>query len=159
MGICNDGKNNELYTHNTFDDCTEVRLNWTIGDKPEDFYNNKIDKALCILEQIKTALSKLALADVPTISLARTLSVGTTFQEIYTSKYKDKIILIQNISSLTDTPNDLIIQTLYTDTSQQGLGLIVPAGHTMKLHVPSGGLVKARFVENDSYIVVAEVSF
>ena len=143
--------------------CKKVGLNLGVFD-PIPSSSSFEEAVVCALIQIRNLLTKVAYSVAPTISRSFITQVGNEkFEQIYTAD-EDRVVEIQNISNLTDKPNDLIIQASIikldkTKVDPKKVGLVVRPDERIRLHIPSGSAVYAKFLEEGSLVAVSELLF
>jgi len=146
-----------------FSKCKRVGLNLGVFD-PVPNASSFEEAVVCSLIQIRNLLTKIAYSVAPTISRSFITQAGIQeFEKIYSAS-EDKVVEIQNISNLTDKPNDLLIQasiikTDKTKVDPKSVGLVVRPDERIRLHVPSGSAVYAKFLEEPSLVAVSELLF
>jgi hypothetical protein len=121
------------------------------------------DQVICLLKQIRFLLFKLSESIAPSIFTSYLVEVGSDkFEDIYKSGSNDRIVEVQNVSSLTDYPNDLIIRPASTKlkgVQNKDVGLILRPSERIRLHVPIGGTITAKFREAPSVVAISELTF
>jgi hypothetical protein len=143
--------------------CPEKYTKQHLVIDPVDNLPNTEEQIVCLLKQIRFLLFKLSESIAPSIFTSKLVFVKEDrFRDIYRAGGYDRVIEIQNISSLTDNPNDLIIRPI--DTHIEGIdtaevGLIVKPSERIRLHVPTGGTITAKFKEAPSIVAISELSF
>jgi len=109
---------------------------------------------ICLLKQIRYLLIKVSNSIAPAIDFTKIKKIGTDTQRIYRGT-STKTVEIQNISHLTENPNDLILQPQIKDKTS--LGLVVKPGETVRVFIESGSSIWGRFKDKESYIVITEM--
>lgn len=116
----------------------------------------------CALIQIRNLLAKIAYSVAPTIDRSYITSApADKFEKVYSSS-DDKVIEIQNISHLSGSPNDLIIQAAFIKKGKnipKDLGLVIRPNERLRLHIPAGNAIYAKFLEEASYLAISELMF
>lgn len=150
----------------SFHDCYNIKLSFGVLD-PIPKASSFEEAAICALIQIRQLLAKIAYSIAPSIDRSYLMEVGAQdFERVYHTS-EERVIEIQNISNLTNSPNDLIIQTSFlkvktktpnNDYSKK-LGLVVKPDERIRLHVPPGNSIYAKFVEEQSFIAISELLF
>ena len=146
-----------------FTRCQKVGLNLGVFD-PVPNASSFEEAVVCALIQMRNLLTKVAYSVAPTISRSFITQIGNSdFERIYTAD-EDRIVEIQNISNLTDKPNDLLIQASIikvdkTKIDPKKVGLVVRPDERIRLHIPSGTAVYAKFLEEGSLVAISELLF
>ncbi len=109
---------------------------------------------ICLLKQIRFLLIKLSNSVAPAIDITRVKNIGTKAERIYRAT-STKTVEIQNISHLTENPNDLILQPKIKDSS--AFGLVVRPAQTVRVFIEAGSSIWGQFKDKPSYIVVSEI--
>ena len=143
--------------------CQEKYTKQHLVTDPIDNLPNTEEQVVCLLKQLRFLLFKLSESIAPSIFTSYLVEVSESeFKDIYKAGAGDKVVEVQNLSSLTDNPNDLIIRPANAKVKTQkyrGIGLIVRPSERIRLHVPSGATITARFREAPSVVAISELSF
>ncbi len=111
------------------------------------------DAIICLLKQIRFLLLKLSNSIAPAIDITNVKKVSTELSKLYKAT-STKVVEIQNISHLTDSPNDLILQPKVVGNNT--LGLVIRPGENIRIFLRAGDVVFASFKDRESYIALNE---
>jgi|GEM_PF-2508513 len=143
--------------------CDSERLNFGLDD-PVKTKRTFEEATVCALIQIRNLLAKIAYSVTPAVYKSFLTEVGAEkFEEIYLAD-RDVVIEIQNVSNLSDSPNDLIIQPSFLKIKNASkdnsiLGMVIKPTERMRLHLTAGNALFARFLTDPSYVVISELNF